>query len=75
MDTGHGPVTVRQISGVLARRIVCPCDVGDKLSQGEKFGMIKFGSRTELYLPREAEVRVSLKEKVRAGSTVVARLP
>ncbi len=74
MDTSHGPVTVRQISGAIARRIVCPCEVGNTLSKGEKFGMIKFGSRTELYLPPETAVRVSPKEKVRAGSTVVAHL-
>lgn len=74
MDTAHGPVTVRQISGAIARRIVCPCEVGNRLSKGEKFGMIKFGSRTELYLPPETEICVSPKEKVHAGSTVVARL-
>lgn len=73
MDTDKGPITVRQISGLIARRIVCPAKVGDKLSRGEKFGMIKFGSRTELYLPPGTPVVVKLKDKVSAGSTIVAR--
>jgi len=74
LDTGGGAVTVRQISGAVARRIVCRTQVGDRLSRGEKFGMIKLGSRTELYLPPGTEVRVALKQRVRAGATVVARL-
>jgi len=73
MDTQHGSLTVRQISGAVARRIVCKCEQGKKLAKGEKFGMIKFGSRTELYLPRETAIYVKMKETVRAGTTVVAR--
>ncbi|MCC6488045.1 MAG: phosphatidylserine decarboxylase family protein [Candidatus Hydrogenedentes bacterium] len=75
MTTSRGPVTVRQISGAIARRIVCRRNVGDTLARGEKFGMIKFGSRTELYLPPGTEVCVKLKDKVRGGSSVVARFP
>ena len=75
MITSRGPVTVRQISGAIARRIVCRRNVGDTLSRGEKFGMIKFGSRTELYLPPGTEVCVKLKDKVRGGSSVLARFP
>lgn len=75
METQHGPVTVRQISGALARRIVCKAKVGETLARGERFGMIKLGSRTELYLPRDAEVCVKIKEKVRGGVSVVARFP
>jgi len=75
MDTEHGPVTVRQISGAVARRIVCKAKVGETLARGERFGMIKLGSRTELYLPRDAEVCVKMKEKVRGGVSVVARFP
>ena len=73
LDTEHGPVTVRQISGLVARCIVCRAGVGDRFEKGEKFGMIKFGSRTELYLPPETEVCVTLKDKVRAGASMVAR--
>ncbi|MCC6699616.1 MAG: phosphatidylserine decarboxylase family protein [Candidatus Hydrogenedentes bacterium] len=75
MTTSRGLVTVRQISGAIARRIVCRRNVGDTLARGEKFGMIKFGSRTELYLPPGTEVCVKLRDKVRGGSSVVARFP
>lgn len=66
---------VRQISGLIARRIVCALRPGQAVSRGEKFGMIKLGSRTELVLPRHAvRVDVSVGQKVQAGSTVLARL-
>ena len=75
LETEHGIMTVRQIAGLVARRIVCKTGVGGTLAKGEKFGMIRFGSRTELYLPAQAEICVKLKEKVRAGSSIVARVP
>lgn len=75
MTTDHGPMTVRQISGLIARRIVCKVEAGERLARGEKFGMIKFGSRTELYLPLQAEVCVKIKDKVLGGATIVARFP
>ncbi len=64
-------VVVRQIAGVLARRIVCRVRPGDKLSTGERFGMIKFGSRAEVVVP--ASVRLSVREgdRVRAGETIL----
>lgn len=73
MDTDKGPMTVRQISGAVARRIVCPVSEGTVLAKGEKFGMIRFGSRTELYLPAGTEVTVALNQSVYAGTTVMAR--
>jgi len=73
LETAHGPMTVRQIAGLIARRIVCAAEMGETLKKGEKFGMIRFGSRTELYLSPDAEVVVSEKDKVHGGSTVVAR--
>ena len=67
------PMAIRQISGAIARRIVCPVTPGRELERGEVYGMIKFGSRTELYLPCEGfEVMVKLGDKVRGGETVVA---
>jgi len=70
-----GPVAtvmVKQITGLIARRI-CPWSVvGDKLERGERFGMIRFGSRTEMYFPLEAEVLVQIGDKVRGGETPVA---
>ncbi len=66
---------VRQISGLIARRIVCALRPGQAVSRGEKFGMIKLGSRTELVLPRDAvRVEAVVGQKVAAGSTVLARL-
>lgn len=68
-------MTVRQITGQFARRIVCWLKPGDLLDAGEQFGMIKLGSRTELVLPWETglEITVKVGEKVLAGSTIVAR--
>jgi len=63
---------VKQISGIIARRIVCACNEGHELARGERFGMIKFGSRTELYLPvGAAELAVGIGDKVRGGRTVI----
>lgn len=65
---------VRQISGMLARRIVCTLEPGQTVTRGEKFGMIKLGSRTELILPADAvEVVASVGDTVRAGSHIIAR--
>ena len=66
---------VRQISGAIARRIVCKVNEGQELSGGEKFGMIKFGSRTELYLPagEYVNLEVEVGDKVKAGVTILAR--
>jgi len=75
LETERGAMTVRQISGLVARRIVCPLTTGDELATGERFGMIKFGSRTELYLPKEAEICVKMGEKVNGGSSIIARFP
>lgn len=67
------PVAVRQISGAIARRIVCPVAVGTRLPKGYIYGMIKFGSRTELYLPAEGfRVKVKIGDKVRGGVTILA---
>ena len=68
-------VVVRQITGAIARRIVAWSQIGDELKKGERFGMIRFGSRTELYLPLNAEVLVKVGDHVLGGSTIIARLP
>ena len=71
-----GKISVRQIAGVLARRIVCTAKVGDELAGGQRFGMIKLGSRTEVCLPEDSNwhVCVAIGDKVRAGRTILARL-
>jgi phosphatidylserine decarboxylase len=68
-------LVVRQISGAIARRIVCAARQGQELARGEKFGMIKFGSRTELYVPADDRIEclVQVGDKVKAGVTPVAR--
>jgi phosphatidylserine decarboxylase len=68
-------VTVMQIAGVVARRIVCRVAEGDKLAAGERFGMIRFGSRTDCYMPHGTLVRVQPGEKVVGGVTVIGELP
>jgi phosphatidylserine decarboxylase len=70
-----GDVVVRQIAGTIARRIVCEAQPNDVLARGQRFGMIKFGSRTEIYIPsdRVKELSVRLKDKVKGGETVLAR--
>jgi phosphatidylserine decarboxylase len=74
-ENPHGTIVVRQLTGAIARRIVAWANVGDELKKGERFGMIRFGSRTELYLPLDAEVLVKTGDHVFGGSTVIARLP
>ncbi len=64
---------VVQIAGVLARRIVCWRNAGDALSAGERFGLIQFGSRTDLYLPRGYDISVEYGERVRGGETILGR--
>jgi phosphatidylserine decarboxylase len=67
-------VVVNQVAGAVARRIVCPVKEGDTLERGQRFGMIKFGSRVELYLPLadEYDVAVAPGDRVRAGLTAMA---
>jgi phosphatidylserine decarboxylase len=69
-------VLVKQIAGTIARRIVCPLEVGASLRRGERFGMIKFGSRTELFVPADLpfELRVHVGEHVKGGETVIGVL-
>ncbi len=70
------PVAIRQISGAIARRIVCVPQPGDALKKGAIYGMIKFGSRTELYFPCESGITVCVQigDKVRSGSTLMGRV-
>lgn len=70
----HRRMVVKQIVGAIARRIVCEARTGEVLARGQKFGMIKFGSRTELYLPKEGLcVLAKLNQKVQGGLTILAR--
>lgn len=71
-DTDGNSWTMVQIAGLVARRIVCRVDTGDKLLRGERFGMIKFGSRVDLYLPEGYTPQVSIGQKVLAGQSILA---
>jgi phosphatidylserine decarboxylase len=70
------PIRVKQISGAIARRIVCKLKIGDEVAAGERFGMIKFGSRTDLLIPPEMAKKVLVKvgDKVRGGMTILLRM-
>jgi phosphatidylserine decarboxylase len=67
-----GRVVMKQIAGLLARRIVFTKKVGDRLERGERVGLIKFGSRTDVIFPADAEMKVRVGDRVKGGSTVLA---
>ncbi len=74
VESPWGKVLFKQIAGLIARRIVCDLREGHRVQCGERFGIIKFGSRMEVYLPLSAEVKVRLREKVRAGESIIGEL-
>jgi phosphatidylserine decarboxylase len=74
LENRLGPVSVTQIAGAVARRIVCDVTAGDSVAAGERFGMIRFGSRVDLFLPVTSRPRVRKGDRVRAAATVLADL-
>lgn len=74
IDAGGQTIIVRQIVGVLARRVVCRLTEGRQVSAGERCGLMKFGSRMDVFLPPTAELRVRVGDRVRGGETVLAVL-
>jgi phosphatidylserine decarboxylase len=70
----HGKIFFKQIAGFIARRIVANVAVGDSVVAGKRFGMIKFGSRVDVYMPADAAVKVELNQKTTAGETIIAEL-
>ena len=74
IDHDGEPVVVRQIVGVLARRVVCRVEEGQSLERGERIGLMKFGSRMDVFLPIRAQLLVQVGQAVVAGETVLARL-
>ncbi len=75
IETPQGPVAIRQIAGLIARRIVDWSKEGDTLARGFRFGMIRFGSRTEVFLPLECTVLVKPGDRVAGAATPIARWP
>ncbi len=76
--TGDGKtkIMIKQVAGKVARRIVCDCTIGQNVERGNRFGMIKFGSRLEVYIPEEANFEIAVKEgqMVSAGATILGAL-
>lgn len=76
LETADGyPVVFAQIAGWLARRILCYIRPGDVVKRGERCGLIRFGSRVDIFIPLEAELKVQKNQIVKAGETVIGRLP
>jgi phosphatidylserine decarboxylase len=75
IDSGDYSVSFKQIAGLLARRIVCNLKPGDRVERGQRMGLIKFGSRVDVLMPAEAELRVKVGDRVRGGSSVLGRMP
>ena len=74
LDSNGRTVVVRQVVGILARRIVCRVVEGQELARGERIGLMKFGSRMDVFLPPDAELRIGVGERVVGGETVLATL-
>jgi len=75
IESSYGRVLVRQIAGFLARRIVCWVEPGEMLEAGERFGLIRLGSQTDLFLPSNVKLDVERDDRVVAGETVIGRWP
>ena len=73
MNTRFGPVLVKQIAGIMARRVVCWVAPGDELGAGERIGVVKFGSRVDVFMPKGAEPVVRVGDRTKAGVTTIAR--
>src|SRR5688572_1253564 len=75
IDYGGRPVVFRQVVGILARRLVCRVHEGEQLARGQRVGLMKFGSRMDVFLPMDAELLVKVGEHVLGGETVLGRIP
>ena len=73
LDTHEGPMKVVQIAGLLARRIVNYLNKNEPVSAGSKFGIIKFSSRTDLYVPKNANILIQKGQSVKGGQTILAQ--
>jgi phosphatidylserine decarboxylase len=74
IQTAHGDIYVKQIAGVIARRIVCLVKPMDIVRQGERYGMIRFGSRVEIYIPDGFKNCIKIGDRVKAGETILAKV-
>jgi len=75
LETKYGDVLVRQVAGFVARRAVCRKKEGEMLRRGERYGVIKFSSRLDMYIPTSSKIRTKLGEMVKAGETIIGEIP
>jgi phosphatidylserine decarboxylase len=75
LSTEAGEIAFKQIAGLIARRVVSWKKIGDKVARGERIGLVRFGSRVDLWVPKEAEILVKVGDNVKGGSSVLARWP
>lgn len=74
LESKYGSILLRQIAGYIARRAVCRVKAGDSLKRGERYGIIKFSSRVDIYLPKNTDINVKLGDKVKAGETIIGHV-
>lgn len=74
IDSKHGKMMFTQVAGFVARRIVCPLENGESVKMGNRFGMIKFGSRSDVFAPKKWKLKVKIGDKVTAGETILFEL-
>lgn len=75
LSTDAGEIVFKQIAGLIARRVVSWKKAGEKVARGERIGLVRFGSRVDLWVPKDAEIAVKVGENVKGGSSVLARWP
>lgn len=74
LETPYGKILLRQVAGFVARRAVCRGKIGDEFKRGERFGIIKFSSRVDIYLPTSMRTTVSINHRVKAGESIIAEV-
>jgi phosphatidylserine decarboxylase len=74
LETRYGEILVRQVAGFVARRAVCRVKEGDVLQRGERYGIIKFSSRVDIYMPKKTTIKVLIGDRVKAGETVLGEI-
>ena len=74
LNNGHVTILVKQIAGLIARRIVCWAEEGDEYQRGQRFGLIRFGSRVDIFLPEGTDIKVAIGDIVNGGSSIIGYL-
>jgi phosphatidylserine decarboxylase len=74
LNNGHVTILVKQIAGLIARRIVCWAEEGDEYQRGQRFGLIRFGSRVDIFLPEGTDIKVEIGDIVSGGSSIIGYL-